>query len=282
MATYAIGDLQGCLAPLQRLLAAISFNPAADTLWLAGDLINRGPDSLGTLRYVAAMGARVKVVLGNHDLHLLARAAGGRAGRRDTLDELLAAADAPQLLNWLRHRPLLVVGSGELQGYAMSHAGLPPQWSLQTAIKMAAQVEAALRGPEHVKFLQEMYGDEPRMWTPALRGRRRLRYAVNAFTRMRYVCADGSLEFRHKGAPAVTKGLVPWFAAENRQNRELKLLFGHWSTLGQVHWPEHNVWGLDTGAVWGNKLTALNLNTQVITQVSCPENAKGELDAEHD
>ena len=278
MSTYAIGDVQGCYEPLQRLLAAVDFDAGRDQLWFTGDLVNRGPASLATLRFIMGLGNAAITVLGNHDLHLLARAHGGRGGRRDTLDEVLAAPDSAALMHWLRHRPLL----HEQDGWAMAHAGIAPQWNMAVARKAARQAEAALQGAEHRQFLTEMYGDEPRMFTPALRGKRRLRYAINAFTRMRYVADDGTLEFRQKTAPATAPPqLKPWFAAANREPLHAEVIFGHWSTLGQVHWPEHAVWGLDTGAVWGGKLTALCLQTRQLTQVDCPENRRalaGEMD----
>lgn len=268
MSCYAIGDLQGCFEPLQRLLDRLRFDPAADRLWFAGDLVNRGPESLQVLRFVRSLGASAVTVLGNHDLHLLARAAGGHAGRRDSLDELLAAPDREPLLDWLRARPLL----HEQDGWVLLHAGLPPQWTLEQARRAARQVETLLRGPQHRRFLAGMYGDEPRQWSPTLRGVARARFIVNAYTRLRYCDADGRMDLRPKGAPgSQPPGLLPWFAVPSRRSREARIVFGHWSTLGQVHWPEHRVWGLDTGAVWGGRLTALCLDTGELTQVDCPQ-----------
>lgn len=268
MSHYVIGDLQGCFEPLQRLLERLNFDPAADQLWFAGDLVNRGPESLQVLRFLRGLGTSAVSVLGNHDLHLLARASGGRAGRRDTLDALLAAPDRQELLDWLRHRPLL----HEHEGWLLLHAGLPPQWNLAQARRAARQVEAILRGPDHARFLSSMYGDDPALWSPGLRGNRRHRFIVNAFTRLRYCDADGRMDLRPKGAPgSQPEGLMPWFAVPGRASRNAEILFGHWSTLGQVHWPEHRVWGLDTGAVWGGRLTALCLETRRLIQVECPE-----------
>lgn len=268
MSTYAIGDVQGCYQPLLRLLDALRFDPAADQLWFTGDLVNRGPDSLRTLRLVHSLGNHAITVLGNHDLHLLARAAGGRAGRLDTLDALLAAEDSAPLLGWLRHRPLM----HEAEGWVLAHAGIAPCWSLPQARAAARRVEVALRGEEHGDFLRQMYGDEPRLYSPALEVAEQLRFAINAFTRMRYCQADGALEFRAKGAPGSQPApLQPWFALPDRVALDADLIFGHWSTLGQVHWPQHRVWGLDTGAVWGGRLTALNLETRELTAVECPE-----------
>ena len=268
MSTYAIGDVQGCYQPLRRLLDALRFDPAADRLWFAGDLVNRGPDSLRTLRLVRSLGQSALTVLGNHDLHLLARAAGGRAGRLDTLDALLAAEDSAALLDWLRHCPLL----HEAEGWMLTHAGISPCWSLAQARVAARSVEAALRGPNHGDFLRQMYGDEPRVYSPLLDAAEQLRFAINAFTRMRYCQADGTLEFRSKGAPgSQATPLQPWFALPGRVLLDADVIFGHWSTLGRVHWPQHRVWGLDTGAIWGGQLTALNLETRELTAVECPE-----------
>ena len=196
------------------------------------------------------------------------RELGGRSGRRDTLDELLAAEDRDELLDWLRHRPLLQ----EWPGWAMVHAGLPPQWDLPLARRMARQLEARLRGPRHGELLARMYGDEPSLWSPGLRGMARSRFAVNVFTRLRYCDPDGRLDLRGKGAPgSQPEPLLPWFAVPGRRSLDTEIVFGHWSTLGRVHWPEYRVWGLDTGAVWGGRLTALCLETRQLTQVDCSE-----------
>lgn len=271
MSVYVIGDVQGCYQPLRRLLDALRFEPATDQLWFAGDLVNRGPDSLQTLRLVKSLGPAAVTVLGNHDLHLLARSVGGRAGRLDSLDELLAAPDAGELLHWLRHRPLL----HEASGWALAHAGIAPCWTLPEARDAARKAEAVLQGSGHVEFLRHMYGDEPRRWSAGLSTRDALRFTINAYTRMRYCEPDGALEFKHKGAPHSTPlALRPWFALADRKPLEAEVIFGHWSTLGQVHWPAAYVWGLDTGAVWGGKLTALNLDSRELVSVDCPENRK--------
>lgn len=268
MTVYAIGDVQGCYQPLGRLLDALRFEPAKDQLWFAGDLVNRGPESLQTLRLVRSLGDAAVTVLGNHDLHLLARSVGGRAGRLDSLDELLAAPDAAELLDWLRQRPLL----HEAPGWALAHAGIAPCWTLAEARQAARNAEAVLRGSDHVEFLRHMYGDEPRQWSPGLSARDGLRFTINAYTRMRYCTAAGALEFKSKGTPgSQPAGLTPWFAAARRQHLGADVIFGHWSTLGQVHWPAERVWGLDTGAVWGGRLTALNLATRQLLAVECPE-----------
>lgn len=271
MSVYVIGDVQGCYQPLRRLLDALRFEPATDQLWFAGDLVNRGPDSLQTLRLVKSLGPAAVTVLGNHDLHLLARSVGGRAGRLDSLDELLAAPDAGELLHWLRHRPLL----HEAPGWALAHAGIAPCWTLPEARDAARKAEAVLQGSGHVEFLRHMYGDEPRRWSAGLSARDALRFTINAYTRMRYCEPDGALEFKHKGAPdSAPLALRPWFALADRKPLDAEVIFGHWSTLGQVHWPAARVWGLDTGAVWGGKLTALNLDSRELVAVDCPENRK--------
>lgn len=268
MAIYVVGDVQGCHDALLRLLTALRFDLARDQLWFAGDLVNRGPQSLETLRFVQGLGDRAICVLGNHDLHLLARAAGGRSGRRDSLDAILAAPDRDSLLYWLRQRPLLHT----VPGWVLCHAGLAPGWTLALAVGLAREVEAALRGKDYALFLAAMYGDQPALWSPALTGMDRLRFAVNAFTRMRYCAPDGTLEFHAKGMPGTQPSpLQPWFTSPARLAIDAEIMFGHWSTLGQVHWPQHRVWGLDTGAVWGGRLTALNLETRQLTAVECPE-----------
>lgn len=259
MAVYAIGDLQGCLAPLKRLLDRLRFDPASDRLWFCGDLVNRGPDSLDALRFVRGLGETALTVLGNHDLHLLALAWDpARSPRgKDTLDGVLAAPDREELLEWLRRRPL--VHHDATLGWTLVHAGLPPQWGLAEAQATAAELQGVLGGPGFAAFLGRMYGDGPDRWSPDLQGAGRLRYIVNAFTRMRYCRADGSLDLEEKGPPEqAPAGLVPWFRVPGRRSRSLKLVFGHWSSLGYV--AESGVWGLDTGCVWGGRLTALRLD----------------------
>lgn len=268
MATYAIGDLQGCLDPLQRLLERVKFDPARDQLWFAGDLVNRGPQSAATLRFVRGLGSLASVVLGNHDLHLLAVAQGRRKGKRDTLDELLAAPDCEEMLDWLRRQALLVEDAEH--GVAMLHAGLPPQWSLAQARACAREAETALRSIDYPELLRQMYGDEPSMWDEALEGMPRLRFIINCYTRLRYCYPDGRIALEPKGAPdKQPPGLVPWFAAPRRRSVDFTLIFGHWSTLGKVAWPEHRVYGLDTGCVWGGSLTALRLDDGFIEAVGC-------------
>lgn len=262
MATYVIGDLQGCHADLLALLALVRFDPARDRAWFTGDLVNRGPASLAVLRTVRALGDRALVVLGNHDLHLLAcRYVAGVAQRRgDTLDDVLAAPDRDELLDWLRARPLLHFDPG--LGVALVHAGLPPQWSLDEALALAAEASRELAGPDPAATLRDMYGNQPDRWDSRHRGRDRFRFVVNALTRLRYVGPDGRLELRAKGAPGTQPaGLVPWFAAAGRRSHDTRIAFGHWSTLRltPAERARHNVLPLDTGAVWGGTLTAWRL-----------------------
>ncbi|WP_435103907.1 symmetrical bis(5'-nucleosyl)-tetraphosphatase [Arhodomonas sp. AD133] len=271
MATYAIGDIQGCYEPLQQLLDRINFDPARDRLWFTGDLVNRGPQSLEVLRFVRKLGPAADTVLGNHDLHLLTVAAGHvRAKRTDTVTEILAADDGEELLDWLRHRPLLHE-SEELPGIVLAHAGIAPPWGLATARTAAREVEAQLRGPDHREFLYHLYGDHPSRWSPTLNGWDRLRYITNAFTRMRYCAPDGRLLMDYKGDPAAApEGYYPWFELSDRPlTREgVRVIFGHWSTLGLVNTPE--ILALDTGCLWGGSLTAVQLDDGgEVTAIGC-------------
>jgi bis(5'-nucleosyl)-tetraphosphatase (symmetrical) len=263
VATYAIGDIQGCHREFVALLAAIAFNPKSDRLWLTGDLVNRGPASLAVLREAMALGERVVTVLGNHDLHLLSLAhrPGATPGHRDTLDEVLAAPDRDDLLAWLRHRPLIHRDQG--LDYTLIHAGLPPVWSTDEAFVRAAEVTDVLRSAEFPAFLEAMYGDAPHEWDPALRGEERLRFITNCFTRMRYCNASGRLNLAEKGAPDErSDSLLPWFALPDRASRRTRIIFGHWSTLrlNAQQCRRYNVYPLDTGAVWGGQLTAMRLD----------------------
>lgn len=265
MAIYAVGDIQGCYDELRGMLDRIAFDPVHDRLWLVGDLVNRGPQSLAVLRYLRSLGDRVVALLGNHDLHLLVVAAGIRAPHRgDTLDELLAAPDRDELLDWLRHRPLMHVGDG----YAMVHAGLLPQWTITQARALAAEVEAELQGADSGDFLRHMYGNQPARWSDSLSGHDRLRVIVNALTRLRLCTADGTMEFDHKtGLEHAPAGYSPWFDIRHRASRGTPVIFGHWAALGLVQLPD--VIGLDSGCVWGRKLSALRLSDRRLFQCDC-------------
>ena len=259
MSTYAIGDLQGCYDELRKLLDEIRFDPAADRVWFTGDLVNRGPKSVECLRFVKGLGDRAVTVLGNHDLHLLAVAHDAdQKKRRDTIDDVLRAKDRDELLHWLRQQPL---AHYEEKSGLLIHAGLLPQWDLKKVLAIAREAESMLRSADGDEFLREkMYGDEPDRWNDSLRGWDRLRIVINAFTRMRYCTDDGAISMEFKGKPGdQPAGLLPWFAMPERKTAGIEIIFGHWSMLGRVRWEKHRVHGLDTGAVWGAKLTALRM-----------------------
>jgi bis(5'-nucleosyl)-tetraphosphatase (symmetrical) len=276
VALYAIGDVQGCNEELGSLLDALHFSPDRDRLWFVGDLVNRGPDSLGVLRRIRALGDAATVTLGNHDLHLLAVAFGSAHLRNgDTLDGILAAHDRDALLEWLASRPLLHEDRG--LNACLLHAGLAPQWTLPAARRCAREVEAALqRDPE--RLFRRLYGDQPDCWDDSLEGDGRIRFIVNCFTRLRYVDAGGRLMLRAKGSPkkSQTQALIPWFEAPGAKWRGPRILFGHWSTLGFFN--EAGVTGLDTGCVWGGTLTGLRLDVPDATpvQVGCAARADHE------
>lgn len=259
MAVYAIGDVQGCYDPLQRLLAELNFDPAADRLWFAGDLVNRGPQSLPVLRLVHSLGDRAVTVLGNHDLTLLAVAEGYRqAKHKDSFHSILEAPDRDTLLGWLRRRPLL--HHDPALGFTLVHAGIPPQWDLPQARSCAGELEKTLQGAEYGSFLANMFGSEPRRWRDDLEGFDRLRYIVNGFTRMRFCAVDGALNFAEKGAPGRQPAhLLPWFQVPGRRNAGINIVFGHWAALG--YYRAAGLYGLDSGCVWGGRLTALRLDT---------------------
>lgn len=261
MATYAIGDIQGCYDALQCLLEKIAFNPELDRLWLVGDLINRGPDSLATLRFLYSIRDSVEFVLGNHDLHFLAVAYGLRKkSQSDTLDTLLAAPDRQLLMDWLIQGKLL--HSDEKLGYTMVHAGIPPMWSLHQAQAHAREVEAVLQSRYCRDFFANMYGNSPNRWKNKLIGMERLRMITNYFTRMRFCTDDGLLELQTKESMAAAPlGFAPWFTHTERKTRDDKIIFGHWAALeGKANWP--NIYALDTGCVWGGALTALRLEDE--------------------
>ncbi len=258
MAVWAIGDLQGCLTSFQHLLERIHFDEQRDSLWLTGDLVNRGPDSLGTLRFVRALGDRVITVLGNHDLHLLAVAANDGHGLRagDTLQAILHAPDRDELLTWLAQRPLLH-HDPQLRT-TLIHAGLPAEWSIEEARTYAEEVSMAM-ATDGRGFYTQMYGNEPDRWTPRLTRTERLRFIVNCLTRLRMVDAAGKAIFKFKLHPRLAPAnTLPWFAVPGRRSRRTRIIFGHWSTLGLYE--GHGVVGLDTGCVWGRELTAYRLD----------------------
>lgn len=266
MSTYAIGDIQGCFLAFQRLLTAIQFNPAEDTLWLAGDLINRGPDSLATLRYCYEHRDSIVAVLGNHDLHLLAVAYGASDYKnKDTFADILAAPDKHELLNWLRHNRLY--HRDKSLGYIMVHAGIYPLWTRKKAKKLAREVEAVIQGSQFPEFLCNMYGNQPSKWSESLEGPNRWRFITNCFTRMRLCDTESRIDLSYKGAlKDAPNDLHPWYNSPNRTRIKDNILFGHWAALnGRTDSSE--VTALDTGCVWGNKLSAFCLDTEIWTQV---------------
>lgn len=261
MAVYAIGDIQGCLSELKSLLDKISYEPQQDQLWFVGDLVNRGPESLATLRFIKSLPDTV-ITLGNHDLSLIAQAyTDRRPGKGDTIDCILKAPDRDELLLWLRQQKLF--HRDKTLGYSMVHAGLPPQWGCKQARSYAKEVESALRSDDFVYFLQEMYGNQPDTWSDDLSGNERLRYITNALTRMRFCTRDGRLNLKLKGAPGSQedRDYIPWFDIKKRKSGKQKIIFGHWSTLGLVH--RNNVYAIDTGCLWGGKLTALRIDCEI-------------------
>lgn len=269
MALYAIGDVQGCYDALQRLLDKIRFDPAADMLWFTGDLVNRGSQSLQVLRFVSSLGSRAVSVLGNHDLHLLAVAAGAqKLSPRDTLNDVLAAPDRDALLGWLARCPLFHHDAAA--GHCLVHAGLLPQWDLGAALACAREAEAAIAGPQAGEFFRHMYGNQPDRWRDDLRGWDRLRLIVNVFTRLRFCHPDGQADYEHKGPPgSAPRPLIPWFALADRKSRGLRIIFGHWSLLGL--WDKDGVIGIDTGCFWGRCLTAVRLgqDERQFTSIDC-------------
>jgi bis(5'-nucleosyl)-tetraphosphatase (symmetrical) len=265
MATYAIGDIQGCFDELQMLLDKIGFSAGRDRLWFVGDLVNRGPKSLETLRFVNGLGEAAQVVLGNHDLHLVMCAEGfGRAHREDTLQAVLEAPDRDVLISWLRAQPLCRV-EGE---YAMVHAGLLPQWSITQAQDLSDEVSAALAGLDFRRFLAHMWGSKPAAWEDDLSGWERLRVIVNAMTRMRFCSSDGVIDFSAKGPPEnAPPGLLPWFAVPSRKSATHTMVCGHWSALGFRQQPK--LLALDSGCLWGGSLTAVRLEDRRVFQLAC-------------
>jgi len=268
MSTYVIGDLQGCFFALENLLEKIHFNSDHDILWFTGDLVNRGPESLETLRFVKQLGKQQRVVLGNHDLHLLAVAEGAHGGwPDDTLTPILEASDRAELMDWLRHQPLL--HHDEVSGFVMVHAGLAPDWDLSLSKKLAAEVEAILQSDQRMDFFHHMYGNTPSAWHENLTGWDRIRCIVNYLTRARFCHPDGSLELKTKeNVREDQTDLVPWFKLPDRRSKNLDIVFGHWAALGGVTNTPHE-FALDTGCVWGYSLTAMRLEDRACFSVGC-------------
>jgi bis(5'-nucleosyl)-tetraphosphatase (symmetrical) len=270
MSTYAIGDLQGCYAELQDLLNKLNFDESNDCLWFVGDLINRGPESLECLRFVKSLGNSAKTVLGNHDLHLLAVANKVRKPhKKDTLNEILNADDADELLSWTRELPLLVNDTD--LNFTMVHAGLPPQWTLEQAIELAHETELLFRNDQFNDFIQHMYGNKPDIWSESLDGYDRHRFVINSFTRLRYCDSIGTLDFKEKNAPgSQNKRLYPWYSIKDRKTKNNKIVFGHWSTvhLGiETNFSQYNVYPLDTGCLWDGEMTAMRLEDEKLFSV---------------
>ena len=270
MATYAIGDIQGCYQQLKELLLKLDFNSDKDKLWFAGDIVNRGPDSLKTIRFIKSLEDNAITVLGNHDLHLLALANGrGKQGKKDTIEPILKAKDSDNLLNWLIHRPL--VHYQKKNHVCLVHAGIYPDWTLEQILNNAAEMENILRGPKSHEFFHHMYGDKPRKWSDDLTGWDRLRFITNCLTRMRYIKNNTKLCLKEKGAPGKQDiGIDPWFELERRE-KDLNIVFGHWSTLKDPK--QAHLYPLDTGCLWGGKLTALKINHKLKKRISikCPK-----------
>jgi len=262
MATYAIGDIQGCYDPLRHLLDEIRFDPGRDTLWLTGDLVNRGPKSLKTLRFVRGLGDAAVSVLGNHDLHLLALANETLdfGSRFETLENILQAPDRDDLIHWLRHRPLAHYDRD--LDTLLVHAGTHPKWTIRKTLDRAAEVESALQSKKYASVLEKMYGNTPKKWSADLKGYRRLRFIINTFTRMRMMTGHMSLNFTHSGSPwNARKDLQPWFHFDAPASDDTRIVFGHWSALGLLVLPR--LISLDTGCVWGRQLTAVRLDKRV-------------------
>ncbi|MFA7438258.1 symmetrical bis(5'-nucleosyl)-tetraphosphatase [Castellaniella sp.] len=264
---WVIGDVQGCRRALQQLLQHPELAAPDTHIWFAGDLVNRGPDSLGALKCIRGLGSRARAILGNHDLHLLAVAAGVRKiSRSDTFQDVLQAPDAPEWIDWLRRQPLLIRG----HGHVMVHAGILPAWTLEQAARLAREIETALRGPAWREAMDDLYGERPLLWDDALQGPARMRVIVNALTRMR-VChrSDGRMNFDHKAGPGTDPDLCPWFELPGRRDPAIPVVFGHWSALGLHIRPDAIC--LDSGCVWGRSLTAMRLRDHRIIQQDCAQ-----------
>ena len=275
MALYCAGDIQGCGDAFERLLSVIGFSPSRDTIYLLGDLVNRGPASAAVLRRCMQMGDSVRALLGNHDLHLLATAHGVRPpSRRDTLDGILQASDRGAMLDWLRQQPLARQVEHGGEPLLLVHAGVLPQWSADDVLALAREVQAQLSGPGLAEFLRRMYGNHPDLWDAGLQGADRLRIIVNALTRLRFCTPEGRMDFDSTESTAqAPEGLVPWFDAPGRRTRGTLIAFGHWSTLGWISRPD--ILGLDTGCVWGGALSAVRFGATLAERehckVQCPQ-----------
>lgn len=266
MATYIVGDLHGCFEEFQRLLAKANFDPAQDEIWLTGDLIARGEDSLGCLRFLKNLGSRAQTVLGNHDLHLLSTLHGiKRPKTNDKVQAIFEAEDREDLQNWLRNQPLMA--QHPVHKFVVVHAGITPEWDLATATQCAREAEAILRSEHYVDYLAQMYDSQPDRWSPDLQGIERWRYTVNVFTRMRFCYANGRLDFDCKLPVAEAhEGLIPWFELDNPLFDEQSILFGHWASL-MGHCSRPNIYALDTGCAWGSHLTMIRWqDKQIFTQ----------------
>ncbi len=270
MSIYAIGDVQGCYTQLKQLIDKIGFRSDCDKLWFAGDIVNRGPDSLKTVRFIKSLEDNAVTVLGNHDLHLLAVANGrGKQNKKDTFKDILTASDSDVLLDWLSHRPLMHYK--KKYNVCLVHAGIHPAWNTKLALSSAAEVESILQGPRAHEFFQHMYGDKPGKWSSNLAGWDRLRFITNVFTRMRYINESHKLCLKYKGSPGKQpEGIRPWFEFE-RASIDLKIVFGHWSTLKDPQLD--NLYPLDTGCLWGGKLSALKINHKMKkhVRIKCPQ-----------
>ncbi|MBE9568868.1 MAG: symmetrical bis(5'-nucleosyl)-tetraphosphatase [Proteobacteria bacterium] len=263
MATYAIGDVQGCYDELRALLTQIKYNSDRDQLWFCGDLVNRGPKSLKTLRFIRSLEANALTVLGNHDLHLLATAYDHqKPGKKDTFDSLLKADDADQLFYWLRHQPL--IHHDKEKDISLLHAGIHPQWSIKKALKLSREVEAILQSDQHINFYKHMYGDKPLNWEDSLSGWSRYRFITNILTRLRYCDDQGKPALGAKGAPgSQSKHLIPWYEVPDRKSQDDTIIFGHWSTLPHAGIQSiNNTYAIDSGCLWGGALTALRIDVQ--------------------
>jgi len=273
MATYAIGDVQGCFDELKALLALIKFNSDRDQLWFCGDLVNRGPKSLKTLRFIRSLGANAITVLGNHDLHLLATAYDHKKpGKKDTLNAILRADDADELLDWLRHQHLLF--HDKEKKITLVHAGIHPHWSIKKARKLAKEVEHILQSDNHINFYKHMYGDKPFVWEDSLSGWPRYRFITNILTRLRYCDLEGKPALNAKGPPgSQAKNLIPWYEVPKRKSRKDTIIFGHWSTLPHAGKTcKNNTYAIDSGCLWGGVLTAMRVDesTYTYTRLDCP------------